>query len=102
MPLDHRVTILGISLIESKKEEVVSLMRWNVDLLAWFPYDMLVIYTREVFHHLDIDIAMNLISRRECKIGEEKSETIDEKVHKLRKDEIIIDVKLPSWQYSLG
>lgn len=53
-PLEFQVTKLGISLFKVEKDKLVALLRTNVDLFAWEPFNMPWIDTREVYHCLSI------------------------------------------------
>lgn len=61
----------------------VTLLRRNIDLFAWAPYDMPGNDTILVYHFLIIDPTMKSVSQMKFKVGEEKRVTIDEEVHKL-------------------
>lgn len=43
--LEFHTTKLNTSMTEAKEEELVALLRKNIDLFAWTPYDMSGIYT---------------------------------------------------------
>lgn len=92
-PLDHQVTKLDTSLYEFKEEELVALLRRNIDLFIWVPSDMQRKDTKVVCHLLTNNPPMKIISYRKHNMGEKKRESIDEEVQKLRSANFITELK---------
>lgn len=92
---------MGTSLSRSKEEELVALLRRNVNLFSRAPSDMPDIDTRVVCHRLAIDPIVKLISQRNCKVREDKRATIGKKVQKLTSAYLITEVKYLSWMTNI-
>lgn len=96
-PLHHQVTKLVTSLFEFEEEDLITLLRKNIDMFAWAPLDMSGIDTRMVCHRLAIDAFVKLVSQRKHKVGTEKRVGIDKEVQNLTSVSFITKIKYPLW-----
>lgn len=94
--MDHQVTKINTFLSDFEDEELVALMRRNIDFFALALSNMPGIDTIVVFHHLAIDSMVKPVSQRKHKVGEEKMATINEEVEMLKSVDFITKVKYPS------
>lgn len=61
-PLEHQVTKLYTSLYECEEDELVNMLRRNIDLFTLGPSNMPCINTRVVSHPLTIDPIIKSVS----------------------------------------
>lgn len=85
---------MGTSLFEFEEENLIALLKKNIDMFVWAPLDMPDIDTIVVCLHLTIDHSVKIVCQRKHKVGKEKNATIGEELTSIG---FIIEVKYPSW-----
>lgn len=98
----HQITKLGTSLSKSKEEDLITLLKKNIDLFAYAPSDMPNIDTIVACHCLVTYPSLEPMSQRKCKVGEENRVAIDKEVYKLIKVSFITKVKCLLWPANVG
>ena len=96
-PHPHQSTKIGTSLVPSEEEDLIDLLRKNLDLFAWAPSDMPDIDPRIACHHLDVNPMVKPIVQRKRKMGEERRKAVDEEVKRLQEARFISEIKYPTW-----
>jgi len=82
-PHPHQSTKIGNSQAPSEEEDLIQLLRRNLDLFAWAPSDMLRIDPNIACHHLDVNPIVKPVVQRKRKMGEERRKAMDEEVKRL-------------------
>jgi hypothetical protein len=93
----HQTTSIGSTMGAEEKEEVLAILRENVDLFAWNSEDMPGIDETVITHKLAIANNAKPVVQRKIKQGEERRTTVDEEVAKLIKAQFIEEIKYPEW-----
>lgn len=70
--------------LNREDEELVVLLRRNVDLFFWTFVDMPRIHVRMVCHRFSVESIVKLVSLRKDIMGGKKRSVIDEEVEKLK------------------
>lgn len=92
-----QTTQIGSNLSLEKEDEIIGILRQNVDLLAWKPSDMPDIDPGVVCHHLGLDSVVKPIAQRKRNEGEGKRRIIEDEVRKLLKVGCIKEIRYPTW-----
>ncbi|KAK2409009.1 hypothetical protein QL285_044467 [Trifolium repens] len=93
----HQTTNIGTTMGVEEREEVLAILKENVDLFAWKPEDMPGIDETVITHKLAIASNAKPVVQRKRKQGEERRIAVDEEVAKLRKAQFIDEIKYPEW-----
>jgi len=89
--------MIGTSLDHEEEAEFVNLLRKNIDFFAWQPSNMPGIDPNVVCHHLAVNPAVKPVVQRKHKLGEERRNTVDKEVKKLKDACFISEIKYPTW-----
>jgi hypothetical protein len=81
----HQTTSIGTTMDPKEREEVLAILKKNVDLFAWKPEDMPGIDETVITHKLAIANNAKPVVQRKRKQGEERRTAVDEEVAKLIK-----------------
>jgi len=93
----HQLTKIGTSLDPAEEEDLVQLLKTNLDLFAWAPSDMPRIDPSVACHHLAVNPTVKPVVQRKRKLGEERRKVVDEEVKRLQEARFISEIKYPAW-----
>ncbi|XP_074365798.1 uncharacterized protein LOC141706838 [Apium graveolens] len=88
---------IGKGLETSFQEELFLLLREYADVFAWAPEDMPGIDQFMAMHSLDVDLRKRPIKQKRRNFTPERQQAIDEEIEKLRRADIICEIKYPDW-----
>lgn len=93
----NRTFLIGASLTDREKKELTVLLRNNLDIFAWEPYELPGIDPSVVCHRLHIDPAFNPIAQKARRTAPEKAKAVEKEVEKLLDAGSIREVQFPKW-----
>lgn len=92
-----KVFLIGASLTNEEQKELTTLLRRNVDVFAWEPYELPGIDPSMVCHRLHIDPIFKPVTQKARRTAPDKAKAIEKKVKKLLDVGSIREVQFPKW-----
>ncbi|XP_058189355.1 uncharacterized protein LOC131306941 [Rhododendron vialii] len=92
-----RSFLVGSSLSDTKRNEMVDFFNKNKKVFAWTPYEMPRVDPSFICHELNIDRAKRPIVQRARRSSPVHSEAVIEEVHQLLNAKVIQEVQYPRW-----
>ena len=80
-----------------EKEELVELLRRNVDVFAWDAYEALGLNPNFICHHLNVDLSATPKKQSPRRPSNEHVEAIKNEVVKLKQARAIKEIFYPQW-----
>ena len=93
----ERYTRVGADLEEKNKEDLVQLLKKNIDVFAWSHEDMLGIDPSVITHRLNICPSFKPVRQTKRVFAPERDNAIKEEVLKLMTAKFIREVYYPDW-----
>ena len=88
---------VGSQLPPRENEELIGFLKKNVDVFAWDTYDTLGIDLNFICHHLNVDPSVTPKKQPPRRPSKEHTDTIRDKVRKLKQVRAIKEVLYPEW-----
>ena len=88
---------MGSQLPHRENEELIGFLKKNVDVFAWDTYDTLGIDLNFICHHLNVDPSVTPKKQPPRRPSKEHTDTIRDKVRKLKQVRAIKEVLYPEW-----
>ena len=79
----ERMFLIGASLTDQEKKELTILLRSNIDVFAWEPYELPGIDPSVVCHRLHVDPTFRPIMQKARRTAPEKAKAVEKEVEKL-------------------
>lgn len=92
-----RVFLIGASLTNEEQKELTTLLRCNIDVFTWEPYELPEIDPSVVCHQLHVDPIFKPITQKARRTAPEKAKAIEKEVEKLLDVGSIWEVQFPKW-----
>ena len=96
-PTEERFFLVGSTLNEEERKEMVDFLRKNVDVFAWKPSDMPGIDAEVMCHKLHIDKDFKPVKHKPRRAAPDKAKAVEEEVQKLLKAGAIREADFPDW-----
>jgi len=93
----YQLTKIETSLEPTEEEDLVQLLKTNLDLFAWAPSNMPGVDPSVACHHLAVNPTVKPVVQRKRKLGEERRKAVDEEVKRLQEPHFISEIKYPTW-----
>ncbi|XP_077222190.1 uncharacterized protein LOC143856034 [Tasmannia lanceolata] len=94
---EEKLVIIGSSLSDSIREELIQFFRENADIFAWTPADMPGIDPKVSVHKLSIDPTCKPVKQKRRHFAPKRQHAIREEVEKLLKADFIQEIGYPNW-----
>ena len=88
---------VGAQLPLQEKEQLVEVLRRNVDMFAWDAYEVLGLDPKFICHHLNVNSSVPPKRQPPQRPSNEHVEAIKSEVTKLKQTEVIKEVFYPQW-----
>ena len=76
-PTKERFYLVGSTLTEKEREEMVTFLRKNMDVFAWQPSDMPGIDAEVICHKLHIDKGFKPVKQKSRRAAPKKAKTVE-------------------------
>ena len=96
-PSSDRFFLIGSNLNECERDELIQLLKANIEAFAWTPYEMPGIDPKFIRHELNVQSDFRPVKQKVRRSAPEHVDAVIEEVEKLKEANAITEVLYPSW-----
>ena len=97
IPDDDKSFLIGVSVKEKERLEMLLFLVQNVDVFAWSPYEVLVVDSEFIVHKLNVKPLYRPKKQKPRRLAKEHVDAVGQEVKRLKETRAIREIFFPKW-----